>query len=150
VQLTRFSDLGLRLLMYLAVNERETPPVTVGEVAQQFKMARNHLVKVSATLTKHGYIRSLRGRTGGIELARKPEQIKVGDLVRLLEGSEQLIDCESLHCVLNPSCGLKAALSHSLNSFYETLNTYTLSDTIKGRSTGSIQKIQQDYIRLVG
>lgn len=150
MQLTRFSDLGLRLLMYLAVNEREAPPVTVAEVAQQFKMARNHLVKVSATLTKHGYVRSNRGRAGGIELARPAEQIKVGDLVRLLEGSEQLIDCESLHCVLNPACGLKAALNHSLSTFYTTLNTYTLADTIKGRSTGSIQQIQRDYIRLVG
>ncbi|MGP1717084.1 MAG: RrF2 family transcriptional regulator [Methylophilus sp.] len=150
MQLTRFSDLGLRLLMYLAVNDRESPPVTVAEVALQFKMARNHLVKVSATLTRHGYIRSLRGRSGGIELARPPEQIKVGDLVRLLEGSEHLIDCEALHCVLNPACGLKAALSHALNTFYDTLNTYTLASILKGKSTGSIQTLQYDYIRLVG
>jgi Rrf2 family transcriptional regulator, nitric oxide-sensitive transcriptional repressor len=149
VQLTRFSDLGLRLLMYLAVNDRQSPPVTVAEVALQFKMARNHLVKVSATLTRHGYIRSLRGRAGGIELARPADQIRVGDLVRLLEGSEHLIDCEALHCVLNPACGLKSALSHALNTFYDTLNTYTLASILKGRSTGDIQTLQYDYIRLV-
>lgn len=150
MQLTRFSDLGLRLLMYLAVNDRESPPVTVAEVAQQFKMARNHLVKVSATLTRHGYIRSIRGRSGGIELAHTPEQIRIGDLVKLLEDSEQLIDCDALHCVLNPSCGLKSALSHSLNTFYDTLNTYTLASILKGRPTTSIQTMQYDYIRLVG
>ncbi|SDK54471.1 transcriptional regulator, BadM/Rrf2 family [Methylophilus rhizosphaerae] len=150
MQLTRFSDLGLRLLMYLAVNEREAPPVTVAEVAQQFNIARNHLVKVSATLTKYGYIQSIRGRTGGIVLARAPDQIRIGDVVRLLEGSEQLIDCDALHCVLNPACGLKAALHHSLMVFYETLNTYTLTDVLKGKSTGSIQQIQRNYIRLAG
>lgn len=150
MQLTHFSDLGLRLLMYLAVNERESPPVTVAEVALQFKMARNHLVKVCATLARHGYIHSLRGRSGGIILARRPDQIKIGDLVRLLEGSEHLIDCEALHCVLNPACGLKTALSHSLNTFYDTLNTYTLSTILKGQATESIQTLQYNYIRLVG
>ena len=150
MQLTRFSDLGLRLLMYLAVNERESPPVTVAEVAQQFNVARNHLVKVSATLTRYGYIQSIRGRSGGIVLARAPGHIRIGELIRLLEGSEQLIDCDALRCVLSPACGLKAALNHALHSFYDTLNTYTLSDVLKGKSTGSIQKIQQDYIRLVG
>lgn len=150
MQLTRFSDLGLRLLMYLAVNDRQAPPVTVAEVAQQFKLARNHLVKVSATLTRHGYIRSIRGRSGGIELARAPELIKVGELVRLLEGSEQLINCEALSCILSPACGLRSALSHSLNTFYETLDTYTLASILKGKATGSIQTLQYDYIRLVG
>lgn len=150
VQLTRFSDLGLRLLMYLAVNDRESPPVTVAEVAQQFKLARNHLVKVSALLTRHGYIRSIRGRAGGIELARPPEQIKIGELVRLLEGSEELINCEALSCVLNPSCGLKFALGNAMNTFYETLDTYTLASILRGKATTSIQGLQYDYIRLVG
>lgn len=136
--------------MYLAVNDRESPPVTVAEVAQQFNIARNHLVKVSASLTKYGYIQSIRGRTGGIVLARAPEQINIGDLIRLLEDSEQLIDCDALNCLLSPACGLKAALNHALNNFYDTLNTYTLADVLRGKSTGSIQKIQQDYIRLVG
>lgn len=150
MQLTRFSDLGLRLLMYLAVNERETPPVTVAEVAQQFNIARNHLVKVAATLSKHGYIQSLRGRTGGIALARAADQIKVGDLVRVLEGAEQLIDCAGLQCVLNPACGLKSALQQALSAFYQTLNQYTLADTLRGRATGSIQLIQRAYLTQLG
>lgn len=149
MQLTRFSDLGLRLVMYLAVNARDTPPITVAEVALQFKVARNHLVKVSAALTRHGYITSLRGRTGGITLARSPDDIRLGDLVKLLESGEQLIDCASLHCPLHPGCELKYALTHALSTFYATLNTYTLEAVLKSNSKSTIQNMQYDYIRLV-
>jgi Rrf2 family transcriptional regulator, nitric oxide-sensitive transcriptional repressor len=150
MQLTKFSDIGLRLLMYLAVNQRNLPPVTVAEVAGQFKVPRNHLVKVAAILSKHGYVKSLRGRTGGITLALRPDEISIGDVVRLLEGKVELIPCDELGCGLSLGCGLRSALKQSLHNFYESLNKYTLASITEGATHSQITRMQTAYIKLVG
>lgn len=132
-------------MMYLAVKHREAPPVTVAEVATQFKVPRNHLVKVAGLLAKHGYITALRGRTGGISLAQEASRIRIGALVRLLEGKDEVISCEGLECGLNRGCGFRTVLKSALDDFYESLNRYSLADITTGEPRMEIIRLQADF-----
>ena len=127
MQLTRFSDLGLRVLMYLNYPER-IGPVTIREIAEEFAVPHNHLVKVVNRLGKLGWIRSVRGRNGGLRLAIAPERLRLGHVLRGLEEVTQLIDCEAQPCVLRGRCLLKAALDAGLNAFYSKMDEYSLAD----------------------
>ena len=147
MQLTRFSDIGIRLLMYLAAQQRITPPVTVAEVATQFCVPRNHLVKVAGLLGKHGYITTLRGRTGGISLASLPENIRIGEVLRVLEGKSELIPCEALECGLNRGCGFRNVLKSALEDFYNKLDQYSLADITSGEPKMEIIRMQANFIR---
>lgn len=147
MQLTRFSDIGIRLLMYLAAQQRSTPPVTVAEVATQFRVPRNHLVKVAGMLGKHGYITTLRGRAGGISLAMAPENIRIGAVLRLLEGRNEVIGCEALECGLNRGCGFRSALKEALEDFYDRLDQYSLADITSGAPKAEIIRMQEIFAR---
>ena len=133
--LNRFTDFGLRILMYLTQHERALP-ITVTEISTQFDVPHNHLVKVSNKLVKLGLVSAIRGRNGGLRLALPADQIKLGDVLQALEGHMQVIDCEKPPCPLNRSCGLQGALAEGLRAFYEKLNQYTLAD-ITARQTGT-------------
>lgn len=147
MQLTRYSDIGLRLLMYLAAEQRVTPAITVAEVASQFKVPRNHLVKVAAHLAKLGYVDASRGRTGGIRLAKQAADIKLGDLIHQLEATEELILCESLECGLHKGCGLRGALKVALNDFYRSLNVHSLESITSGPAKTEIIRMQLHYLK---
>jgi len=149
MQLTRYSDIGLRLLMYLAAQHRVTPVVTVAEVATQFKIPRNHLVKVAAHLARQGYLDASRGRTGGIRLAKMPAEIRLGDLIHQLEAKEELIPCEILECGLSKGCGLRGALKTALNDFYQSLNEHTLESITAGPARIEIVRMQLNYQEVV-
>lgn len=148
MRLTRFSDIGLRLLMYLASEPREAPPVTVAEVAGQFGIARNHLVKVAGILAKQGWITALRGRNGGIVLAADPTRLRLGGVLRVLEGDDELIDCDSIKCRLRADCLLRGALNHGKREFYRTLDGYTLADIVAGGTGEEIVRMQNDFMRI--
>jgi Rrf2 family transcriptional regulator, nitric oxide-sensitive transcriptional repressor len=148
LQLTRFSDIGIRLLMYLAAQQRATPPVTVAEVATQFKVPRNHLVKVAGLLAKHGYITTLRGRMGGISLAREPANIQIGAVLRVLEGKNEVIACEALECGLNRGCGFRSVLKDALEDFYHKLDQYSLADITSGEPKAEIIRMQASFVRI--
>lgn len=131
MKLTRFSDIGLRVLMYLA-KETRSPAVTVAEVAVQFDVPHNHLVKVVGALAKMGWIDAVRGRNGGIRLAIEPEKLRIGVALRVLEGDTELVDCEGLGCRLSNDCVLRNALRVGVEAFYDTMNRYTLADIVGG------------------
>ena len=147
MQLTRFSDIGIRLLMYLAVKQRGTPPATVAEVASQFRVPRNHMVKVAGLLARQGYITAIRGRSGGISLAQDPTQIRIGTVVHLLENRDEVIACEHLECGLNCGCGFRGALKNALDTFYESLNRYSLADITTGEARNEIIRMQKSFIQ---
>lgn len=134
--------------MYLAANARETPPITILEVAEQFKIPNNHLVKVTGRLAKQGLVLATRGRAGGLKLAVLPHQIKLGEALTVLEGHNELINCEQLACNLAGGCALKYVLDKSLESFYESLNQYTLADVIKGNIGKKISAMQTEYVAI--
>lgn len=130
MRLTIHTDLALRVLIFLALIEgRRT---TIQEIAESFGISRNHLMKVVHQLATLGFIQSTRGAGGGIELARRPESIRIGDLVASVEPDFSLVECfrPDNQCVIVPACMLPAMLGQALDAFRRTLNTYTLADLV--------------------
>jgi Rrf2 family transcriptional regulator, nitric oxide-sensitive transcriptional repressor len=135
MELTFYTDYSLRTLMYLAL-ERERL-CTISEIAETYGISRNHLVKVVHGLARGGFVTSYRGKGGGITLARDPERIGVGELVRYTEGPPRLAECfrgRRNSCVITPSCGLKNVLAEAANSFLKVLDGYTLADLVDRRT----------------
>lgn len=148
MQLTQFSDIGLRLLMYLAQEQRESPAITLAEVSSQFTIPRNHLAKVAGKLVKGGWVEAIRGRSGGLRLAVKPAEIRLGQILRLLEGHTEVIDCEKLECKLNKGCELKLALASAYAAFYQVLDQYTLADVTDGLAGREITRMQKGFMAI--
>lgn len=131
MQLTSFTDYGLRTLMYLA-RKPETKS-SVKEVADYYGISRNHLVKIVHKLAQLGYIQSTKGKGGGITIAPDTLNISLADIVRELEPSMDLVECfdkVNNTCRITNSCQLKHYLFEAKQSFMATLAKYTLADTI--------------------
>ena len=132
MQLTSHTDYALRVLIYLAKNPEQK--VTIGELAEFFKISRNHLVKVVHNLSVKGFIRSIRGKGGGLYLARPADQINIGNVVRAMEGHFHLVDCLNAEkaglCKLHPHCGLTPLLGNALEQFLLVLDAKTLSEVL--------------------
>lgn len=131
MHLTRYTDYSLRTLIYLGTRPEKL--ATISEIAAYHDISRNHLMKVVHQLGANNYIDTLRGKGGGIKLARPPEQIVVGDVVRSMEENMDIVACfqpDFSACVLAPGCRLKSAMDEALQSFLATLDLYTLADLI--------------------
>lgn len=131
MQLSTHTDYSLRTLIYLALQAGERP-VTVQEIARDYAISANHVAKVAQTLSQLGYVKSLRGRGGGLVLAQTPAAIKVGQLVRETENLK-LLECfgPDSTCPIDPGCKLKNALKKAQNAFLAVLDEYTLEDMLK-------------------
>jgi Rrf2 family transcriptional regulator, nitric oxide-sensitive transcriptional repressor len=132
MKLTRYTDYAMRVLMHLAA--RPDRLASIGEMARTYRISQNHLMKVVHDLRKVGYLDSVRGRSGGVRLARRPEDIRVGDVVRHTEGGFDLVDCGS--CVIARACSLTGALHEALAAFMAVLDGYTLADLVEERQSG--------------
>ncbi len=132
MQLNRFTDLGIRVLMYLG--SIEGPSVTIARLAEDLQVSKNHLVKVVHFMAQQQWLLTSRGKSGGIALAKRPEDYAIGDVVRVLEqnsvNGERLINCQQPPCVLLPACGLPFILQQALEQFYQFLNQYNLADVV--------------------
>ncbi|MBN9038917.1 MAG: Rrf2 family transcriptional regulator [Rhizobiales bacterium] len=128
MRLTNFTDYALRMLMYAASAGDRL--ITIEETARAFNVSKTHLNKVASTLTRAGFLRAVRGRTGGLTLGRRPEAIRIGDVVRLTEPDFALVECFATgnQCVLTGVCRLSGVLSEAAASFQTTLDRYTLAD----------------------
>ena len=135
MRLTRFSDIGLRVLIYLERAGERPHPVTVAEIATQFDIPLNHLVKVVGHLAKAGWVRAMRGRNGGLRLAADPQVLTVSQVLRELEGDDELVDCEGTQCALSLDCQLRGVLRAGMRAFYQEMDRYTLARITEG-STG--------------
>lgn len=134
MQLTRYSDYSLRVLIYLALAPERL--VTIEEIARSYRISKAHLMKVVHQLGLRGYVETVRGRRGGLRLARPPEAIGVGDVVRASEASFDLVECfdpPSSRCAIQPACGLRSVLGEALGAFLEVLDRYTLADLVARR-----------------
>lgn len=132
MKLTRYTDYALRVLMHLAAQPDRL--ASIGEMARTYRISQNHLMKVVHDLRKAGFLDAVRGRSGGVRLARLPEDIRVGDVVRHTEGGFDLVDCES--CVIARACSLTGALRQALVAFMDVLDNYTLADLVRERQDG--------------
>jgi Rrf2 family nitric oxide-sensitive transcriptional repressor len=127
VHLTLFTDYALRSLLYLAWHPGRT--CTVEEIAGYFRISADHVTKVMQQLARQGYIRSRRGRRGGAVLARTPEEIRLGDILRDFE-SIALLDCLRVEnvCVIEAACRLKRVLAEGQRRMMEYFDQHTLRD----------------------
>ena len=130
MRLTNFSDYTLRLLMYAAAQQGRR--ITIEETSKVYGISRAHLMKVANMLTQAGYLKAVRGRSGGLELAKRPEKIRLGELLRLTEPDFVLVECFGVgdQCVITSRCRLRGALKEALDSFLATLDRYTLADLV--------------------
>lgn len=132
MQLSAYSDYSIRVLMQAAL--RHPARVTVAEVASTYGISRHHLVKIVHDLGRNGYLATQRGIGGGFTLGRPPEEIGLGDIVRLGEEAETVIQCrdgENRACRLLPCCRLKGVLNEAAAAFFAVLDGYTLADLVK-------------------
>jgi Rrf2 family transcriptional regulator, nitric oxide-sensitive transcriptional repressor len=135
MRLTVHTDYSLRVLMYLAVHPNPMP--TIAEIAASFQISRNHLMKVAFELGQAGFIETVRGKHGGLRLARGPAEIGVGQVVRRTEPDLDIVPCFTPMrpaCVLSSDCRLRGVLYQAQAAFLETLDRFTLADLVSNRA----------------
>ncbi|MBR1124373.1 Rrf2 family transcriptional regulator [Bradyrhizobium lablabi] len=129
MRLTMFTDFALRALMRLAGEPARS--FSTSEIAAEFNISRNHLAKVVRDLADGGFITTQRGAGGGFALARPPQSITIGEVVRVLEARQALVECfasEGGSCVLTPRCRLKTKLAAAREAFMRELDATTLAE----------------------
>ena len=132
MRLKSYTDYALRVLMHLAAKPERLS--SIAEIARTYRISHNHLMKVVHDLRKEGFLDAVRGRSGGVRLARPATEITVGDVVRHTEAGFDLVDCGS--CVIAPACALTAALHQARSAFMTVLDGYSLADLVEDRKAG--------------
>lgn len=127
MQLTQHTDYGLRLLIVLARDPERSIPLP--EFSAEQNLSYHHVAKVAQTLAREGLILTRRGRSGGVTLARPPEEIRVGDVVRTLESGMRLADCGG--CALRDDCSTSGLLAEALAAFMAVLDRVTLAEAAR-------------------
>ena len=133
MRLTQQTSYSIQTLMYCAINR--TGPSRIRDIAKAYKISELHLFKIMHVLVESNLIETLRGRNGGIRLARSADKITLGEVVRAAEGSLDLNDCMSERghvCAVGPNCGLGGALNNALQAFFGVLDGYTIADMVAG------------------
>jgi len=134
MRLTKHTDYALRVLIYAAMHEDRL--VSTEEIAETYGISAHHLVKIINNLGKEGILEVKRGRKGGVRLARPPEKIVVGEVVRLTEPDFQMVECfdrSSKGCPIVSACGLIRPLEEATAAYIEVLDGYTLAEIIGPR-----------------
>lgn len=131
MRLTDYTDYALRVLMYIGA--RPGRLVTIQEIADNHGISKNHLTKVVHRLGQAGLVTTMRGRLGGIRLARAPSSITLGAVVRMTEPDFTMVECfdETRNtCTLSPTCVLKHALGRATSAYLQELDRMTLADVL--------------------
>ena len=132
MQLTSFTDYGLRALIYMA-SLPDDQMTNISQVTEVYGVSRNHMVKIINQLSRAGLVTAVRGKNGGIKLGKPAQTIRIGDVVRELEPLS-LVNCDSYFCHITPACRLKHVLHTAVEHFLDELNQYTLADMVKDNS----------------
>lgn len=135
MNITRFSDYTLRVLIYLGTHDGKKS--TADEIAKVYGISFHHVAKAAQWLAREGYVKSERGRSGGMTLSQQAAEINIGKIVKAAEAGSFLVDCMRANggeCCIRPSCGLKTALAEAQTAFYKVLETYSLADIISEKS----------------
>src|ERR1700687_5289747 len=131
MQLTRFTDYSLRVLIFLGAYPDRL--CTISETAEAYGISGNHLMKVVNRLSSGGYIETVRGKGGGMRLSRAPKMINIGDVVRYMEDRFDIVECfneKTQDCPLFPAWTLRPVVVDALRNFMATLDRHTLQDLL--------------------
>jgi Rrf2 family transcriptional regulator, nitric oxide-sensitive transcriptional repressor len=134
MKLTTFTDYSLRVLIFLAAQPGRR--ATIAEIATAFDVKENHLTKVVHFLGQIGLLTNVRGKGGGLDLARSPKDIVIGEVVRETEGSVVPAECfgeNPGHCCIAPVCHLRGVMQQAIDAFYAVLDACTLEDLAHNR-----------------
>lgn len=129
MQLTRYTDYGLRILIYLALKP-EGELTSIDEISNVYAISRNNVNKIVHHLGKVQLLKTKRGKGGGFSLHAAPQEINIGDVVQELEGKLDVVECVKPPCRILPACQLKQVLQEATQAFVQVLNQYTLADLI--------------------
>lgn len=132
MKLTAFTDYSLRVLIFLAAVPGRR--ATIGEIRAAFDVSESHLTKVVHFLGKQGWLVTLRGKGGGLALARDAADIGIGQVVRDTEGRLEPAECFEPgggRCALAGCCTLQGVLAEAVQAFCEVLDRYTLADLVR-------------------
>ncbi len=135
MRLTAYTDFSLRVLIYLAINPERKP--TIGEIAERYGVSKPHLMKVVHQLGLKGYVSGLRGRGGGLALAKPPADITIGEIVRQTEPDMAVVSCfaeAAPACVIAPACRLRGKLAEARAAFLKVLDDCTLAEVAGNRA----------------
>ena len=138
MQLTRYTDYGLRTLIYLALLPKGQR-ASIDEISRTYDISRNNVNKIVHQLGKAGIIETKRGKGGGFYLKQAPKTLNIGELVLLLENTLQVVECKTPECRILPACKLKGILGEATQAFIDSLKAYTLADLLENESDSLIQ-----------
>ncbi len=130
MRFTWYTDYSLRVLIHLALYPEQL--CSIGEIARIYNISHNHLVKAVHALARNGFVRTVRGRAGGIRLARPAHKIGVGEVIRQTEEGFQLAECSS--CSLSPACGLTGVLAQGVTAMLKVYDAHTIADLVKEKA----------------
>jgi Rrf2 family nitric oxide-sensitive transcriptional repressor len=136
MKLTAFTDYSLRVLIYVAAQPQRR--ATIADIAAAFDVSENHLTKVVHFLGKSGWLATVRGKGGGLELGMPPELIGLGKVVRETERAIKPAECfghDPDNCSIASICGLRGVLGEAVRAFYTVLDRYTLADLVRNRQS---------------
>lgn len=126
--LSKFTDYGLRVLVFLAIHPDRK--MTIAQIGEHFNMPRNHVMKVVQSLSAAGFVATQPGKKGGVQLPPQGLTIRVGDVVRKLERNLEIIDCDAPLCPISGACNLKSALDEARDAFLAALDRHSLADMV--------------------
>lgn len=135
MRLTSYTDYSIRVLIVLGALPRDQR-ISIQDIADAFKISKNHLTKVVHRLGRLELVHTTRGRGGGIQLAKPAEKINLGWVVRQTEEDFHIVECfdsERDACIISPVCRAKSILSEALNNYLTTLDKYTLADVVENK-----------------
>jgi Rrf2 family nitric oxide-sensitive transcriptional repressor len=135
MQLLMYTDYALRVLLYVGAHAGQ--PVPTSAIAKAYDISSDHVAKAAKTLTRHGLLTATRGVGGGVQLAKAPADIGLGDVVRIFERGRGPVAClredREGHCVIEPVCRLREAIHTAEQAFYRELDSQSLADLLENR-----------------
>jgi Rrf2 family nitric oxide-sensitive transcriptional repressor len=132
MRLTQASDFALRLMILLA---KRDAPQSIGSLSAQIRVPQSHLMKIVARLAAAGFVATQRGPGGGVQLSGDAGAVRIGSVVRAVEGTPAVVACLGegpCDCVFLPRCSLKAAMAAATEAFFDRLDAFTLAEIAAG------------------
>lgn len=120
---------GLRAMVCLAENKKKI--LSLAEISKSERIPFNFLEKIILKLEKKGLVKAKKGSKGGYFLAKNPKKIKVGEIVKTLEGEDNLVRCIKYFCPRSKTCRVKIFWQKLQKSLNSALNSINLADLIK-------------------